>query len=353
MDNVQILNAIRAAASSEYQSRIPSATQTNLSDILQSVMTYKSSKDEFTGILLNKIVKQIIMNKLYTNPYKFFKKEPLPVGKTIEAIFVDIIQAKSFDEHFGDGSSEASSLLATEKPDLKVEYYEENYKHKYKVSLSDERLKSAFLDTNGLQSMTTAIIQSALTSAEYDEFLLVKNLLSSVKIKDITIPGYKALADENKQSKALTKKIKTMVAKFKFMSKDYNTQGVNTHSNGSELVIFVTPETSSMVDVELLASAFNMQKADIDGRLVLIDEFTRKAVQQDVDDGIASEVGDLIPDTDTLALVCDIDLIQLRDTVNTSESFRNPDTLTTNMFFHRWGSACATGFVNAVKIKQA
>lgn len=341
MDNVQILNAIRASASLEYQTRIPLATKTNITDILDTVMTYKTSKDEFTDILLNKVVKQIILNKLYTNPYKFFKKEPLPVGKTIEAIFVDIINAKSFNDKFGDGTSEASSLLATEKPDIKVEYYEENYKHKYKVSLSDQRLKSAFLDMNGLQTMTSAIIQSAITSAEYDEFLLIKSLLNQTKIKEKVLTGYSALTTDNEKSKMLTKTIKTYLGYFKFLRKDFNTQGVHTHSNASDIVIFVTPETSAMIDVDLLSSAFNMQKADIEGRLVLIDGF-----EKTVDGQTFTE------DEETLALICDMDLIQLRDTLNTSESFRNPDTLTTNMFFHRWGSACATGFVNAIKLKK-
>lgn len=341
--NVQIANAIRSIASLDYQARIPVATQTNIKDVLNTVMEYKLTKEEFTDTLLNKIIKQKIMNKVWENPYKFFKKEPLPLGKTIEGIFVDIIKGKSFNEKFGDGKSEASSLLAKEKPNLKVEYYSENYKHKYKVSISDAQLKSAFLDNTGLQSLTNAIIQSALTSAEYDEYLLIKGLLNHTKIKEITLNGYNALADENKQCKMLTKTLKTYMGYFKFLRKDFNTQGVYTHTSAKDIVILVTPETSAMIDVELLASAFNMQKAEIEGKLVLIDGFEK-----------LNEAGDAYEaDEDTLAIMCDMDLIQMRDSLNESESFRNPDTMTTNMFIHRWGSAQATGFVNAIRVKKA
>lgn len=343
VSNVDIANAIRSMSSLDYQARIPKATQDNVKNVLETVMDYKTTKEEFYDVLLNKIIKQKIMSKLWENPYKFFKKEPLPIGKTIEGIFVDIIKGKSFNDKFGDGTSEASSLLAKENPEnIKVEYYSENYKHKYKVSISDTQIKSAFLDTNGIQSLCNAQIQAALTSAEYDEFLLVKGLLNHTKIKEKVLSGYRAETNENVKSKMLTKAIKTYMGYFKFLRKDFNTQGVYTHSSASDIVIFVTPETSAMLDVELLASAFNMQKADIEGKLVMIDGFEKLNA-----DGNTVEVDD-----DTLAIMCDMELIQMRDSLNQSESFRNPDTLTTNMFIHRWGSAQATGFVNAIKIKQ-
>ena len=72
-------------------------------------------------------------------------------------------------------------------------------------------------------------------------------------------------------------------------------------------------------------------------RIVVIDEFITAAGTED---------------NDTVCIVADMDLIQFRNTLDTWESFRNPDGLMTNMFHHVWGSACGCGFVNAVKIKN-
>ena len=49
-------------------------------------------------------------------------------------------------------------------------------------------------------------------------------------------------------------------------------------------------------------------------------------------------------------MIIDEDYIQFRRNLEDSESFRNADKLTTNIFTHNQGIACVCGFVNAVKI---
>lgn len=348
MDNIGILNYVRQNASSNYSERIPKATQINLSDIANSILEHKETKEEFTGVLLSKIVKTVVSNKLYSNPLKFLKKSPIPFGKTIENVFVDLINAKSFDEYFGEGNNEASSLLAKEKPKVATEYYSVNFKNKYKISISDEQLKEAFMDSQGLQSLTQSLIRSAVSSAEYDEYLLTRQLINKVNMNEIELVGFDDLT-ETQQAKKLTKTVKTMIEKFRFMSNEYNSQGVNTHTLPSDVVIFVTPETSANIDVELLATAFNIDKAEMPSRLVTIDKFEKEGLEN-ID---GAEVKKMIEDESVLAVVCDCDTIQLRNSLDSWETFRNSDQLTTNMFHHVWGSACGCGFTNAIRIKKA
>ena len=337
MDNIQFLNAIRAVASAEYKERIPKATQTNIQNIMTTIMEYSTTKEEFTNTILNKIVKTKVLNKAYENSLKFFKKEPLPFGKTIEGVFVDLIKAKNFNEHFGDGESEASSFLGKETTEVKVEYYSENFKHKYKLSISDEQLKSAFMTADGLSQMTQGLIRSATSSSEYDEYMMIKTLIGASVEKSIEIQGLFAL-DENAQAKKLTKTVHALVNKIRFMSTEYNKQGVHTHCLPSECVIITTPDQLANLNVELLASAFNVSYAEMPSRIVVVDSFINK---------------DGTDDNDTVCIVADMDLVQFRNTLDTWETFRNPDGLMTNMFHHVWGSACGCGFVNAVKIKNA
>ena len=336
MDNIQFLNAIRAVSSAEYKERIPQATQTNIQNIMTTIMEYSTTKEEFTNTILNKIVKTKVLNKTYENSLKFFKKEPLPFGKTIEGVFVDLIKAKNFNEHFGDGRSEASSLLAKETPKVKVEYYSENFKHKYKLSISDEQLKSAFMSADGLSQMTQGLIRSATSSSEYDEYMMIKTLIGASVEKVFEIKDLFKL-DENAQAKKITKTVQALVNKFRFMSKEYNKQGVHTHCLPSDCVIITTPDQLANLNVELLATAFNVPYAEMPSRIVVIDSFINK---------------DGTDDNDTVCIVADMDLVQFRNTLDTWETFRNPDGLMTNMFHHVWGSACGCGFVNAVKIKN-
>ena len=336
MDNVQFLNAIRAVASAEYKGRIPTATQTNIQNIMTTIMDYSATKEEFTNTILNKIVRTKVLNKAYENSLKFFKKEPLPFGKTIEGVFVDLIKAKNFNENFGVGDNEATSLLGKEKPTIKVEYYSENFKHKYKLSISDEQLKSAFMSADGLSQMTQGLIRSATSSSEYDEYMMIKTLIGASVSKELEIQGLFKL-DENAQAKKITKTVQALVNKFRFMSTEYNKQGVHTHCQPSDCVIITTPDQLANLNVELLATAFNVPYAEMPSRIVVIDSFLK---------------ADGSDDTDTVCIVADMDLVQFRNTLDTWETFRNPDGLMTNMFHHVWGSACGCGFVNAVKIKN-
>ena len=336
MDNIQFLNAIRAVSSADYKERIPTATQTNIQNIMTTIMSYSTTKEEFTNTILNKIVKTKVLNKAYENSLKFFKKEPLPFGKTIEGVFVDLIKAKNFNENFGTGNNEATSLLGKETPTVKVEYYSENFKHKYKLSISDEQLKSAFMSADGLSQMTQGLIRSATSSSEYDEYMMIKTLIGTSVSKELEIQGLFAL-DENAQAKKVTKTVQALVNKFRFMSTEYNKQGVHTHCLPSDCVIITTPDQLANLNVELLATAFNVPFAEMPSRIVVIDSFLK---------------ADGTDDTDTVCIVADMDLVQFRNTLDTWETFRNPDGLMTNMFHHVWGSACGCGFVNAVKIKN-
>ena len=336
MDNIQFLNAIRAVSSAEYKERIPTATQTNIQNIMTTIMEYSTTKEEFTNTILNKIVKTKVLNKAYENSLKFFKKEPLPFGKTIEGVFVDLIKAKNFNENFGVGNNEATSLLAKEKAPVKVEYYSENFKHKYKLSISDEQLKSAFMSADGLSQMTQGLIRSATSSSEYDEYMMIKTLIGASVEKVFEIKDLFKL-DENAQAKKITKTVQALVNKFRIMSTEYNKQGVHTHYQPSDCVIITTPDQLANLNVELLATAFNVPYAEMPSRIVVIDSFLK---------------ADGSDDTDTVCIVADMDLVQFRNTLDTWETFRKPDGLMTNMFHHVWGSACGCGFVNAVKIKN-
>lgn len=342
MDNVTFTNSIRTLASDEYKNRIPNTTKSNLLEVANMITDYPTTKNEFINILTNQVARTIFMDKLYNNPFKFFKKGSLPFGKSIEMVFVDLIKAKDYKERFNSETSDAGSLIAREPvTNVKVKYISENFRHKYKISISDDELKGAFRSQNGLSALVQRLISAPLNSAEFDEYNIMKGLISKINMAEASITGYGTMSDD-KKAKILTRTIKTYVGKMKFLSDNYNKGGIHTFSMPGDLVILVTPETQAMLDVELLASAFHMNKAEVEGRLVLIDEF------QKVDEG-----GNYSEDTDTLAIMMDIDTVQFYESLNTSESFRNPDTLTTNMFFHRWGVAGACEFVNALKIKKA
>lgn len=344
-DNVAILNLARTLASAEYNSRIPVATQDNVADISQIITDYPTAKNEFINVLTNQIGRNIYLNQVYKNPFAFMNCGELPFGKSIEMVFVDLIKSKNFNENFGSEDTKVGSLLSKEdmSDKVKVAYFSENYRHKYKITISDEQLKGAFRDANGLQNLINMILITPINSKEFDQYLLCKQALCNAEIQSETISGYDTM-DEGKQAKVLTKKVRTYVEKFKFMSDNFNAGGVHTFTRPEDIVVFVTPETKALLDVELLASSFNMDKAKLIARIVTIDSFTK------LNDTTSENKGDVEEDAKCLAVVADKKLIQNYGTLNTSESIRNPEGLETNSFYHDWGLIAVCPYVNAIKL---
>ena len=336
--NVDITNLVASMGSTDLHTRIGTATEQNIGNIGTTILNYSVVKNEFLNVLVNKICGQIFMNKVYTNPLSFFEKEPVPYGSTLESVFTDLIQSKNFNENFG--TNDVSSLIGVETPPSKTEYYSKNFAKKYKISISDLQLRTAFLNPNGLQNLINQVLTVPTNSRNFDDFQLMKGLLANASTKEVTLATTYKTANDDVKAKMLTKQTRAIVDRFGMMSKIFNIQGVYTFTNSQNIVIITTPEVSANLDVELLATAFNMEKAEMGRRIVKIDSFqkynaTTKAYEADANVEL---------------MVIDEDYIQFRRTLQVSESFRNPDKLTTNVFTHNQGIGAICGFVNAVKI---
>ena len=338
LDNVTFVKALTTATSQEFKDRIGEVTAENITKIGDTIAQYPTLKNEFIQVLTNQVSKTLFFSKVYENPYKLFKRGQLPYGKTIESIFVDIIKGKDRTRKT-DTTDLASDLLTRQVPKVAVEYWSENKQLQYATTISDEELKGAFRSENGLSSLTSRILQAPLNSAEYDEFLLVKQALAHIKTAKVQIGKTKYTALSNKEkANVITTNVKAYIKKLKFLSNSYNGQGVMTFSNPSDLVLIVPSDISAFLDVEQLANAFNISKVELNTRVLDIDYFVK---------------ADGSEDTDAICYLLDKDAIQIWETLNESESFRNPQAKYTNIWFDKWGIVASCNFANAIKFYLA
>ena len=347
IDNVTFVKALTTATSQEFKDRIGATTQANIKKIGETITTYPTLKNEFINVLTNQVSKQLFFNKVWENPYKMFNRGQLPYGKSIESIFIDIVKGKDRTRQTN-ATNLASDLLSRQTPNVKVEYYTENFQHQYPTTLSDEELKGAFRNQNGLSEMTARILQAPLTGAEFDQFLMIKHALANLKTAQVKIgkTAYNGLTAKEKAN-LITTTVKAYVKKLKFLSNNYNAQGVMTFSRPTDLYLFVPADISAFLDVEQLATAFNISKVELPTRVLDIDNF------QKVNTGNDASSNPYVEDTDALFYLIDKDAIQLYETLNESESFRNPQAKYTNIWFDRWGIIASCHFANAIKFYLA
>ena len=340
LDNVTFTKALVSATSQEFKDRIGEVTAKNMHKVGEIITEYPTAKNEFVNVLTNQVAKQKFFSKAYKNPYKLFKKGMLPYGKSIESIFVDIVKGKDRTRKT-DGSTLATDLLTRENPNVKVEYYTENKQMQYQATISDEELKGAFRTENGLSELTSRILQAPLNSAEYDDFLLVKHALSHLKGAEVKLgkTAYDKLTLQEK-AQSLVTAIKSYILKMGFLSNQYNGQGVMTYSKPQDLVCFVPTDLLAVMDVQLLAQAFNVSYDQINLHVLPIDNFVKC---------VGSSELTYAEDTETQCIICDKEALQIWETLNASETFRNPQALYTNVWFNRWGVVASCNFVNCVK----
>ena len=139
-----------------------------------------------------------------------------------------------------------------------------------------------------------------------------------------------------------------------FMSSEYNEAGVLTTTPKENQVIFMDAMFNAQFDVEVLASAFNMDKADFMGRMFLIDNWTsfdnaRFEVIRANSDGIEEVTSDeLALLSDVKAVIIDENWFQVYDNNNKFTEKYVSSGLYWNYFYHTWKTVSSSPFANAI-----
>ena len=318
----RILNAIRNNASLDYQNRVPEATQENLTDIGNAIINYTPTMNEFINALINRIARVIITSKMYTNPLREFKKGLLEYGETVEEVFINIAKAHEFDP-----ATAESEVFKRELPEVLAAFHKMNYQNFYKVTISVEQLRQAFLSYQGISDLISRIVESLYSGSEFDEFTIMKQLIvewaNEGNFYAINVPTPNAT-----NAKSIVTTIKGISNALEFMSGTYNPMGVATYTKKPQQILIIDSKFDAVIDVEVLASAFNMDKAEFMGRRVLIDNF-----------------GEL---TGAVAALVDEDFFMVFDNGIWFTENYNGQGLYWNYFLHCWKTFSISPYANAI-----
>lgn len=345
--SVDILNAIRNSASTNYRDFVPTANNTpeSIRRIGEIIMQYTPLQNEFLNALVNRIARVIITSKMYTNPLSMFKKGLIDFGESIEEIFVNIANPHQYDVEESE-----SKVFAREIPDVRAAFHALNYKKFYKQTIQNKDLNQAFLSWDGITDLISKIVNAMYTAANYDEFVTTKYMLA----KAILDGRLSAITVDANDAKGAVTKIKGVSNALTFMSNNYNVAGVQTFTDKNDQYLLVNSQFDSEIDVEVLASAFNMSKAEFMGHRILIDGFGTLDVARlnalFKDDPSYEE-----PSHDTLtalnaipAVLVDKNFFMIFDNMYEFTENYNGQGLYWNYFYHTWKTFSMSPFANAL-----
>ena len=328
----EILDVIRDNASDLYIERVPEYTSENLLQIGDAITSEKNVMNEFIDSLVNKVMESNIKSRLYKNPLAKLKGKGIPMGSTIEEIFVN----PAVDSGF---SSDGNLLLKQVTPDTKVAYYSMNRKGEYQASFSKPALLLAFNSEENFMSFYNGIVTSVYSGDEIDEFILTKNVIGKtidnggIQIVNATVDEPRVLAKAiGKMSKAMLFPSKNLCG-YNLVNKDSIESGKETEcitfTPQDAQCIIMTADAQTEIDYEYLANVYNIEVATLKAMTILVDE-------------IPSD------NYNIHAVLCDVDCIQMRDNYYAVENFYNPSNSTDKIFLHHWETLYFSMFGNAV-----
>lgn len=347
--SVDILNAIRNNSTAYYRDYVPVATNTadSLREIGNVIMNYPALQNEFLSALVNRIGRVLITSKMYKNPWAVFKKGEMLYGETIEEIFVNIAKPFEFDPAVAE-----QKVFKREIPDVRSAFHILNYQKFYKATISNDQLRQAFLSWQGVTDLIGRIVEAMYTSANYDEFLTMKYILArnilngnlkAVQVSQVT-------PETIKQAVSI---IKGVSNSFEFMSSKYNLAGVSNYSLKDNQYLIVNSEFDAAMDVEVLASAFNMSKAEFLGHRVLIDGFDQldneRLALLFAEDSNYTEITaeELVALRSVPAVIIDRDFFVIVDNLTTFTENYNGQGLYWNYYYHVWKTFSISPFSNS------
>ena len=344
---LDILNVIRANASLEYQQAVPRVTTaSDVPKVGEIIYGTPALANQFINALVNRIAIVRMQSATFNNPYASLKKGYIEFGETVEDIFVGIINAVYYTPEEGEARE-----LKRYMPDVKSAFHIMNWRVMYPVTIQDEDLYQAFLSLDGVTSLIAKIVEQVYTSAEYDEFLLFKYLLIKAISKGKMYP---VSIGDGTDLKDAAKKFRGTSNVLPFMADKYNEAGVKTTLPKNRQQIFMDAQFNADYDVDVLASAFNMDKATFMGRLHLIDDWTtfdneRFEIIRSQSDGIepvtAEELALL---ADVVSVLLDENWFQVYDNKNKFTEKYVASGLYWNYFYHVWKTISNSPFANAI-----
>lgn len=351
-NSVDVLNAIRNSASINYRDYVPIATADadSIREIGATIMDYPALQNEFLNALVNRIGRVILTSKSYQNPWAMFKKGFLEFGETIEEVFTNLAKPFQFDPAVAE-----NEIFKREIPDVRSAFHVLNYQKFYKATVSQEQLRMAFMSWDGVTSLISSIVESMYTAANYDEFITMKYLLCK---RMLSGQMYFAEAPVNPAgdptAKDWIKLIRNYSNNLTFLSPDYNLAGVYNSTEKNNQYIIIPSKWMAEFDVEVLAAAFNMDKVEFMGHVVMVDSFTNldtaRLNELFKDDPTYTEFSesDIVELNTVIAVLVDKDFFMIFDNLQNFTENYNGQGLYWNYFYHVWKTFSTSPYANAV-----
>lgn len=328
--NIDMLNAIRTDARSDYQNMVPEATKANIQDTIAGIMSDNITRNQFMNSLINRIGSTIVRDITWKNPLAVFKQGMMNFGDTIEEVHLDFIKPTIYEEQ---RDYLEKDVFGQAPPPSKSAFHTINRKEKFKITINRDVLRRAFLSDTGLAEMTSQIMAVAASSDEWSEFLTMTKLFKTYDEKygffRMQIADMNTFEPDKNKVDAALKALRVAANKMAYPTPAFNFASVHSFARSEDLVLIATPEFKANVDVTSLSAAFNRSDAEAPSHIITVP-------------------GEALGMSDTSAILTSRQFLVIKDMLLENRSISNPEGLYDNFWLHHWSVLSASPFTPAI-----
>lgn len=335
------LNALRQEASSQFQEVVPIVDEnTSIESYSAPLLNTPKFMNEFCDVLVQRIIYTQLETKVFKNPLKVLEGDRIPLGYLGQEIFINPAEGRDYDVN------DFAGALKKYESDTKVQYMYINFDKQYPVTLIKQSLKQAFVSWNALEEYIAGLTNSLYNGYYIDEYKNTKALVTNayrsnaVQIQKIEAPTTTDLA------KKFVKQARVAFLNFQTPSSNYNAwkkvggygRDIVTFTEASDIVMLIRNDIRAELDVEVLAQAFNMNKADLMGNILTVDNFD-----------ILDKQGKVIYDgSKILGIICDKAWFRIKEQDMFMDDFRNANNRSINYYLNVIKMFNYSFFANAI-----
>lgn len=331
--------------------RIPDDTS-SIHNIGNYIMGYQPYQNAFLNALVNRIGRVLVTSRMWENPWAVFKKGKLEYGETVEEIFANIAKPHSYDP-----AKAESEVFKREIPDVRAAFHTMNFQKFYKVTISNDQLRQAFLSYGELTDLIARIVDTLYTSMQLDEYLVMKYMVCREALNGgIYVVKTGPITGAGADPTDAVKKYREYTNNLTFLKSTYNRAGVRNSTPVERQVIIVPNAAEATIGVDVLANAFNISQVDYLGRRIAVDSFdfdaddtARLAELFEGDSSYTPFTGPEITSLQAInAAKFDPDWFMVFDNFEQFTENYNGQGLYWQYFYHVWKTFSASPFANAV-----
>lgn len=312
------LNKLRELSSELYHQYVPIIDDTtDIGAFANPILTVPEVYNEFCSALVNRIVYTQFEIKSFRNPLKVLEGDRIPLGYAGQEVYVNPAKGRKYN------ADDFAGLLIKYEADVKVQYMALNMDVQYPVTFSRQQLKKAFVSWGDLETFIDGLSNSLYNGAYIDEFQFTKNIIGGAyKDNKAVIQVVTGPTDADK-CKAFVEKARELYLAFQLPSSSYNAwakcggagRPIMTWSNPEDIVMIIKNTLRAKLDVEVLASAFNMDKSTLLGNIIVVDNFD-----------VYDEAGEKVFDGSSIVgMIADKSWFRIKTQDMFMDSFYNPN----------------------------